>query len=228
MSQPDKWSKLCVSDDARMYLYNFLDRFPFSQHWLFSWSNDIHEGGCFGDQIIIRDVDCFCDQMIIRDMHQELVISQNIGGQLQVNQNTLQWLGKGQRSSHWNRSRGLLAIGWIRQGGHRKRFQFQWTTLNWIGLSSIYGVATALRIVYCQTPFLLRNKDALMLWTFDALNFFFWCFELFLLLPWCLRGTFPLRSTRTGRVRWGTRAFTSSRGTRSVTFVIFVNLCQSL
>ena len=48
------------------------------------------EGGCFGDEMIIRDVDCFCDQMIIRDMHQELVISQNIGGQLQVNQNNLQ------------------------------------------------------------------------------------------------------------------------------------------
>ena len=63
-----------------------------------------------------------------------------------------------------------------------------------------------------------------MLWCFELLML--WCFELFLFMLWCLRQTLPLRSTRTGRARWGTRVFTSSRGTRSVIFVIFVSLCK--
>ena len=38
--QPDKWSKLCVSDDARMYLYNFLDRCILVMVWLVMMCNE--------------------------------------------------------------------------------------------------------------------------------------------------------------------------------------------
>ena len=38
-----------------------------------------------------------------------------------------------------------------------------------------------LRIVSCQTPFLLRNKDALMLWTFDALMLWTFSFHALML-----------------------------------------------
>ena len=64
-----------MSDDARMYLYNFLDR-------------------CILVMLVVvmicnRDIGDNDDnntmlKLLPRDMHQELVISQNIGGQLQV------------------------------------------------------------------------------------------------------------------------------------------------
>ena len=73
--QPDKWSKLCVSDDARMYLYNFLDRCILVMLVVVMMCNrDI------GD----NDDNNTMLKLLPRDMHQELVISQNIGGQLQV------------------------------------------------------------------------------------------------------------------------------------------------
>ena len=72
--QPDKWSKLCVSDDARMYLYNFLDRCILVMLVVVVCNRDI------GD----NDDNNTMLKLLPRDMHQELVISQNIGGQLQV------------------------------------------------------------------------------------------------------------------------------------------------
>ena len=63
LQKAEKWQKMCVSDEAKTFLPEFLDRF----HWLPS-----------------RVIVIILQPSYNSDFHQELVISQNIGGQLQV------------------------------------------------------------------------------------------------------------------------------------------------